>query len=117
MEKAFEARFVPPSGVCRCVCPFCRGNADLCVPYGTPGEQSPVYSAAKSISLASAAVSILTLGTAMITVFGQENDEPFHQVMLGTAGMAVVLFIQDMAIYMVVTANRSIRIHNSQTLR
>lgn len=68
--------------------------------------ESPVYSAAKSISLASAAVSMLTLETAMITVFGQESGELFRRVMLSATGTAVVLFIQGMAIYMIVKANR-----------
>ena len=77
--------------------------------------ESPVYSAAKSISLASAAVSMLTLETAMITAFGQENGELFRRVMLSATGTAVVLFIQGMAIYMIRNANRNLKLNNFQT--
>lgn len=70
---------------------------------------SPVYSAAKAISLSSSAVSMLTLETAMLTVFGNDSSELFKRIMLAATGAAVVLFIQGMAIRMVVIAHRKIR--------
>lgn len=77
--------------------------------------ESPVYSAAKSISLASAAVSMLTLETAMLTAFGQESGELFRRVMLSATGAAVILFIQGMAVYMILNANRKLKLNYSQT--
>lgn len=71
--------------------------------------KSPVYSAAKAISLASASVSVLTLENAMLTAFGQENSELFRQIMLGATGSGVVLFVIGMAVYMISRANRELR--------
>ena len=70
---------------------------------------SPAYSAAKAISLASAAVSMLTLENAMLTAFGQESSEFFRQIMLGATGLAVVLFVIGMAVYMISHADRNLR--------
>ena len=70
---------------------------------------SPVYSAAKAISLVAAAVSMLTLENAMLTAFGEENSELFRQIMLGSSGAAVILFVQGIAIYMIVRAGRNLR--------
>lgn len=70
---------------------------------------SPVYSAAKVLSLVSALVSLLTLENAMLTVFGQDSGETFRQLMLGTTGAAVVLIVQGMAIYMMIHAGRKLR--------
>lgn len=76
---------------------------------------SPVYSAAKAISLAAAVVSMLTLENAMLTVFGEQNSEAFHQIMLGASGVAVILAVQGVAIYMIVNACKKLRVNNSQT--
>lgn len=76
---------------------------------------SPVYSAAKAISLAAAAVSMLTLENAMLTAFGEQNSQAFHQIMLGASGVAVILLVQGIAIYMIVNACKKLRINNSQT--
>ncbi|MBQ8201360.1 MAG: hypothetical protein IJZ74_06300 [Clostridia bacterium] len=70
---------------------------------------SPAYSAAKAISLASALVSLLTLENAMFTAFGQENSELFRQIMLGATGMAVILGVQGIALYMIINACRKLR--------
>lgn len=70
---------------------------------------SPVYSAAKAISLVSASVSVLTLENAMLTAFGSSNDEMFRQIMLGATGLAVVCFVQCVAVTMLVRANRNLK--------
>ena len=70
---------------------------------------SPAYSAAKAISLASAVVSMLTLENAMLTTFGQESGESFRKAMLGGSGVAVVLIVQGIALYMIIHAGRSLR--------
>lgn len=70
---------------------------------------SPVYSASKVISLAAACVSLLTLESTMLTTFGQENSVQFRQVMLAATGIAIVLFIIVMAIYMIVQSNKKLQ--------
>lgn len=76
---------------------------------------SPAYSAAKAISLVSATVSMLTLENAMLTTFGQESSEVFRQIILGASGVAVILAVQGIALYMLVNAHRKLKINNSQT--
>lgn len=71
--------------------------------------ESPVYSAAKAISLVSALVSMLTLAASMLTVFGTENSPLFRRLILGMTGTAVVLFTQGMAVSMIRTANRKLK--------
>ncbi|MBQ9796473.1 MAG: hypothetical protein IJW50_02015 [Clostridia bacterium] len=71
--------------------------------------QSPLLSAVKAISLASASVSMLTLETAMLNSFGQGESELFRTVMLCATGAAVCLFVLGMAIYMVTRAARAIK--------
>lgn len=71
---------------------------------------SPVYSAAKAISLASAVVSVLTLENAMLTAFGQDSGELFRQIMLGATGVAVILAVQGIAVYMIANAGRRLRL-------
>jgi len=70
---------------------------------------SPVYSAAKAISLASAIVSMLTLENAMLTAFGQSTDELFHQIMLSSSGAAVILSVLGIALYMIINSSRKMR--------
>ena len=70
---------------------------------------SPVMSATRAISLAAAAVSILTLETAMLTAFGENEDPSFRRIMTLMTGIAVFIFILVMAIYMIVRANKQIR--------
>lgn len=70
---------------------------------------SPVYSAARAISLAAAAVSILTLESTMLTTFsGSDLDAGSQRLMLGSTGAAVSLFIIGMAIYMIVKSTKKI---------
>lgn len=73
--------------------------------------QSPMLSASKTISLVSAAVSMLTLETAMLTAFGEGNDYIFRQIMTGATGTAVCIFVLATAIYMVYKSNAEIRKH------
>ncbi len=62
---------------------------------------SPLYSAAKAISLVSAAFSLLTLETAMLFAFG-EADAGFNKIMTTATGAAVCVFVIAVAIYMIV---------------
>lgn len=63
---------------------------------------SPVYSAAKIITLVCACVSVLTLETTMLTTFGTSNVENFRTVILGATGAAITVFTTVTATYMIV---------------
>ena len=68
---------------------------------------SPVYSASKAISLASACVSMLTLESTMLTTFGDGTmDLTARRMMLGISGGAISVFIIAMAIYMIVQGTK-----------
>ena len=72
---------------------------------------SPVYSASKAISLASACVSMLTLESTMLTTFGTDTmDLGSRKLMLGLSGGAISAFIIAMAVYMIRQANKKINI-------
>ena len=71
--------------------------------------ESPVMSAAKVISLASALVSMLSMETAMLNAFGTENGSEFRQLMTALTGAAVCLMILAMAIYMIVHGTKEIK--------
>lgn len=71
---------------------------------------SPVYSASKAISLASACVSMLTLESTMLTTFGDGSMDPMtNKILLGATGGAVSLFIIIMAIYMILQSSRKLK--------
>lgn len=76
---------------------------------------SPVYSASKAISLASACVSMLTLEATMLTTFRTDSITAQTQILfLALTGGAVSAFIIAMAIYMIVSANRKIHSHKTK---
>lgn len=71
---------------------------------------SPVYSAARAISLAAAAVSILTLESTMLTTFGGEDlTAKSRRLMLALTGAAVSAFIIGMTIYIIYTSTKKLR--------
>ena len=72
---------------------------------------SPVYSASKAISLASACVSMLTLESTMLTTFGDGTMTlTGRRILLGLSGGVISVFIIAMAIYMIVQANKKIKL-------
>lgn len=76
---------------------------------------SPVYSASKAISLASACVSMLTLESTMLTTFGDGTMSlTGRRVLLGISGGVISVFIIAMAIYMIVHANKKIRLFKTE---
>ena len=79
-------------------------NAVRCRKY-----RSPACSAAKAISLAAATVSMLTLENAMLTTFGTEDDALFRQIILGVSGVAVMLMVLGIALYMIVNGRRNLK--------
>lgn len=70
---------------------------------------SPVYSAAKMISLIAASVSMLTLETAMLTAFGGAETEGFSNWMLPLTGAAVMIFAITMSIYVIVSGHKKLK--------
>ena len=71
---------------------------------------SPVFSASKAISLASACVSILTLEATMLTTFGEETmNEITRKIMLGATGAVISVFIIVIAIYMIVKGTKQLK--------
>lgn len=76
---------------------------------------SPVYSASKAINLASACVSMLTLESTMLTTFGKENLSLFdRRMMLGASGGVISVFIIVMAIFMIATGTKKIKLLKPQ---
>ncbi|MBQ8718013.1 MAG: hypothetical protein IJY66_01960 [Clostridia bacterium] len=71
---------------------------------------SPVFSASKAISFASACVSMLTLTSTMLTTFGGGSmDAMTQKLMLGGVGAAVSAVVVSMAIYMIVKGSRILK--------
>lgn len=72
---------------------------------------SPVYSASKAISLASACVSMLTLEATMLTTFNDGTmDLTTRRIMLGASGGAISVFIIAMATYMLARGTKKIKL-------
>lgn len=71
--------------------------------------ESPACSAAKALSLASAAVSMLSLEDAMLTTFDRGASPLFQRIILGASGAAAAAWIIAMAIYMIVRATNHLR--------
>ena len=71
---------------------------------------SPVFSAAKAISFASACVSMLTLTSTMLTTFGDGTmDATTQKLLLGCVGAAVVAVVTFMAICMIVRGTKKLK--------
>ena len=76
---------------------------------------SPVYSASKAISLASACVSMLTLESTMLTTFGKETMSlAQRRILLGTSGGVISVFIISMAVYMIIQGTKKIKLLKSK---
>ena len=71
--------------------------------------QSPLMSASKVITLVSAVVSVLTLETAMLTAFGEQNDPLLRQIMTGATGAAVCILVLALAVSMIVHGTQEIK--------
>jgi hypothetical protein len=71
---------------------------------------SPVYSASKTISLAAAFVSVLTLEATMLTTFGNGTMTATAQKwMLGVTGGTISLMIVTTAIYMIAVGTKRLK--------
>jgi preprotein translocase subunit SecF len=69
-----------------------------------------VFSASKTITLAAALVSMLTLESTMLTAFGNETmTDTAQKWMLGATGGVISLLIIATAIYMIVTGTKKLK--------
>ncbi|MBQ8767390.1 MAG: cation transporter [Clostridia bacterium] len=71
--------------------------------------EQPIHSAAKMLNFACALMSIFTLQSSMISVFG--NDEVFRKQMNIATGCAVFILVFGLAIYMIRRANKLLKIN------
>lgn len=72
---------------------------------------SPVFSAAKAISLASACVSVLTLEATMLNTFGNgKEDMLMNRIMLAASGTVISAVIIAMAVCMIVRGTKKIKL-------
>lgn len=76
--------------------------------------QSPIYSAAKMITLIAACVSMLVLETTMLTTFGETESQVVKQVMLSLTGIAVIGFAIVMSILMIFKGNKMLKVLKSK---
>lgn len=70
---------------------------------------SPVYSAAKTINLICACVSMMNLTTTMLTTFGNNDVLEFKKVLLGIVGGLVSVFILATSIQIIVYTRKKIK--------
>lgn len=70
---------------------------------------SPVYSAAKSINLVAACVSMMTLTTTMLTTFGGENVVEYKKLLLTMVGVVVSLFILAISIQIIIFTSKNLK--------
>ena len=76
---------------------------------------SPVFSASKTISLAAACVSMLTLTSTMLTTFSDGTmSGSERKIMLGSVGFAVLLAVVSMAIYMITQSTEKLKKFRSE---
>ena len=73
-------------------------------------------SAAKVISLVSAMVSILSLETAMVTRFGDEDDFLFRRVMTGATGGGVCILVLGIAVFMIIKSSLQLKKINTREI-
>lgn len=72
-------------------------------------SNNPVLKSAKCISFCCAMVSVLSLETTMLNVFGQSGQEMFRKYMIQASGLVVVLIIIYVSVYMIKDASRKLR--------
>lgn len=70
--------------------------------------ESPLFSAAKAISLTAALVSLLSLETSMLTAFGDGETALFRQIITASTGGVVCLLVLAMASYMIIRSTKEL---------
>ena len=72
-------------------------------------QTSPITAAAKTVSLMSALVSIVSLETAMLSAFGSEEDGELRTVITAVTGGAVCVAVLAVAVYMITVSTKEIK--------
>lgn len=72
-------------------------------------HSNPVLSAAKAVDLVAAMVAILSLTTALLARFGEDESPVFRRAMTGFAGAFVCIVAFVMAGIMIIRANRKLK--------
>ncbi|MGN1406113.1 MAG: hypothetical protein ACI4WM_07560, partial [Erysipelotrichaceae bacterium] len=72
-------------------------------------SDDPILKSGKCISFCCALVSLLSLETTMLNVFGQSSQEAFRKFMILSSGLVVVLIILSVSVYMIRDASRRIK--------
>lgn len=67
---------------------------------------SPVITAAREISLASAAVTMLTLENALLTLYSKPEQALFRQIMTGVTGAIVLALVIVLALQLILSAGK-----------
>lgn len=78
--------------------------------------KSLVFSSAKSISLITGAVSMLTLESTMLSTFGENSSPLFNKIVLSCSGVVVVGFAIVMAIIIIVNACKQYRKYQAENM-
>lgn len=65
-----------------------------------------VYSASKNISFISSCISIITLESIMLNVFGENVSNDYNKIMLGFTGALVYIIILFIALKMIITSRK-----------
>ena len=71
--------------------------------------KSPIFNAAKSISLISVSVSIITLEATMLTSFGADMDTVVRKLFLGLTGGFVSLFVICLALIILIKGTKQLK--------
>lgn len=69
----------------------------------------PIISAIKFVRLSSAIVSMFSLETAMLTVFGDTNNDLFRRIMITLTGTIFGLIILTIGIFMIIKSSKEIK--------
>lgn len=70
---------------------------------------SPVYSAIKTITLACACVSMISLTNTMLYTFGTDVGEEFNNIMLSVLGFCVLTFIIFISILIIIKSHKELK--------
>lgn len=77
--------------------------------------ESPIFSAAKAVSLTAASVSMLTLESTMLATFSDGSMTDVEKnIFMMISGAAISVFIIAMALYMIVQSTKKMKLLNNQ---
>ncbi|MGM9642563.1 MAG: hypothetical protein ACI3XI_05065 [Eubacteriales bacterium] len=75
---------------------------------------SPIFMASKSISFATASVSMLSLSSTMLSVFDETHDLTLRRFTTGFLGGGVSLLFIGMSVYMIISSTKKLRIEDGK---